>query len=69
MTHEQEALTILRNCLETAQECQCTDPPETRPDDDERGNDPDDPECHQQFCPVYLLAVVLAGISGEEFPA
>lgn len=67
-THERRALFLLRDCLDNADECQCTDPPWDRDADDERGNDPDDPSAHAQYCPQYMQAVIEAGLDGSEFP-
>ena len=62
------ALDLLHDCLWNADECQCVDPPEDRDDDDERGNDPDDPSAHSQYCPQYMLAVIKAALAGEPLP-
>ena len=62
------ALGLLEDCLWNADECQCVDPPEDRDDDDERGNDPEDPSAHSQYCPQYLLAVIKAALAGEPLP-
>jgi len=66
-THERAALKLLHSCLYNADECQCIDPPEDRDADDERGNNPEDPSAHSQYCPVYMLAVIKAGLEGKPF--
>lgn len=49
-------------------DCLCFDSPDEKHVDESRRN-PDDPSCHQQYCPVYLYAYALALAEGRPMPA
>lgn len=45
-------------CMEPiSTECLCTDPPDPNNRDPEM-RDYDDPECHSQYCPIYIYALI-----------
>ena len=60
-------LAIIAGIME-GDECQCMDPPQDRDGDDERGNDPDDPAAHAQYCPHYLAAYLQNLLDGKADP-
>lgn len=59
--HYQKGLELLQCCLDDP-DCDCGADPEVD------GKEWDDPTEHQQWCPVYMHAVVEAALSGEKFP-
>lgn len=48
-------------------DCMCVDRPSEDHEDESR-RDIDNPSCHSQYCPVYVLAYVEAIAEGSETP-